>query len=41
VQLVLAAADATCTGTGLPGTMTVVGGPLAPNELTLPVVSGR
>jgi hypothetical protein len=38
VQLVLAAADATYKGTGLPGTVTVVDSPLAPNALTLPVV---
>lgn len=39
VQLVLAAAaDATYKGTGLPGTVTVVDSPLAPNVLSLPVV---
>ena len=38
VQLVLAASDATYKGTGLPGTVTVVDSPLAPNVLSLPVV---
>jgi ABC-2 type transport system ATP-binding protein len=38
VQLVLAASDATYKGTGLPGAVTVVDSPLAPNVLTLPVV---
>ena len=40
VQLVLAASDATYKGTGLPGTVTVVDSPLAPNVLTLPL-AGR
>jgi hypothetical protein len=35
---VLAASDATYKGTGLPGTVTVVDSPLAPNVLSLPVV---
>jgi predicted acyl esterase len=38
VQLVLAASDATYKGTGLPGTVTVVDSPPAPNVLSLPVV---
>jgi hypothetical protein len=39
--LVRLAADVTYKGTGLPGTVTVADGPLAPNVLSLPVVGGR